>query len=139
MQSLIIDQYHFTEIFSVFNDGLSKSTMAAVADGITSTGNLPPYVLDRLFDSFSDESLSDVDNQNNDDVGELSNRAGGETDTDSRSIFIRYSDVSDDESDDVNPEDELHTVLSMLGDASLPEFDFCKKEKVSVNLSTCKV
>ena len=31
-------QYHFTEIFAVFNDGLSKSTMATIADGITSTG-----------------------------------------------------------------------------------------------------
>ena len=31
----------------------------------------PPYVLDRLFDSFSNESLSDVDDGNNDDVGEL--------------------------------------------------------------------
>ena len=46
--------------------------MAAMADGITSTDNLPPYVLDGLFDSFSDESLSDVDDQNNNDVGELS-------------------------------------------------------------------
>ena len=31
------------------------------------------------------------------------------------------------------------TVLSMLDDASLPEFDFCKKEKVSVNLNPYKV
>ena len=45
--------------------------MAAMADGISSTGNIPPYVLDRLFDSFGDESLSDVDDRNNDDVGEL--------------------------------------------------------------------
>ena len=44
---------------------------STMADGITSTGDLPPYVLDRLFDNFSDESLSDVDNRNNDDVGEL--------------------------------------------------------------------
>ena len=44
--------------------------MAAMAHNITSTGDLPPYILDRLFDSFSDESLSDVDDQNND-VGEL--------------------------------------------------------------------
>ena len=41
----------------VFNDELSKSTMDAMADGITSTGDLPSYVLDRLFDSFSDEYL----------------------------------------------------------------------------------
>ena len=35
--------------------------MAAMADGFTSADDLPPYVLDKLFDSFSDESLSDVD------------------------------------------------------------------------------
>ena len=29
----IIAQYHFMEIFAVFNDGLSKSAMAAMADG----------------------------------------------------------------------------------------------------------
>ena len=39
-----------------FNDGLPKSMMAAVVDGITSTGDLLLYVLERLFDSFSDES-----------------------------------------------------------------------------------
>ena len=50
-----------------------------------------------------------------------------------------YSDVSDDASDGVNPEDELRTVLSMLDDVSLPEFDFFKKENMSVNPSTCKV
>ena len=91
--------------------------MATMADCITSTGDLPPYVLDRLFDNFSDESLLDVDDRNNDDVGELSDRAGGETDIDSGSIFDGYSDVSDDECDGVNAEDELCTVLSMLDDA----------------------
>ena len=60
-------------------------------------------------------------------------------DTDSGSIFDSYSDISDDENDGVNLEYELHTVLSMLDDASLPDFYFSKKEKVSVNLSTCKV
>ena len=45
--------------------------MATMADGITSTGDLLPYVLDRLFHSFCDESLSDVDDRNNDDVDEL--------------------------------------------------------------------
>ena len=56
----------------VFNDELSKSMMDAMADGITSTGDLQLYVLDRLFDSFSKKFLSDVDDQNNDDVGDLS-------------------------------------------------------------------
>ena len=70
--------------------------------------------LDRLFDSFSDESLSDVDDRNNNDIGELSDRAGGKTDTDISSILDGYSDVSDDEYDGVNTEDELRTVLSML-------------------------
>ena len=63
--------------------------------------------MDRLFDSFSDN----VDDRNNDDVSE---QAGGETDTDSRSIFDRYLDVSDNESDGVNPEDELRTVLCWM-------------------------
>ena len=88
--------------------------MAAMADGITSTGDLCMF-----WTSFSDESLSEVDDQNNDDVGGLSDRAGDETDTDSGSIFKRYSDVSDDKSDYIYPEDELRTVLSMLDDASL--------------------
>ena len=87
-----------------------------MVDGITSTDDLPPYVLDRLFASFSDESLLDVDNRNNNDVGELSDRAGSKMDTDSGSIFDSYSDVSDDECDGVNAEDELCTVLSMLDD-----------------------
>ena len=102
---------------------------------------------------------------------QLNDRTGSEADTDSRSIFDRYLDISGDESDGVNPEDELRTVLSMyyhctinvlslyyhctitvlslyyhctitvlsmLDYALLPEFDFCKKEKVSVN-ATCKV
>ena len=60
------------EIFAFFNDGLSKSAMAAMADGFTSTGGLPPYVLDGLFDSFSDESLSDADDLNNNDVSRAS-------------------------------------------------------------------
>ena len=96
--------------------------MAAMADGITSTDDLPPYVLDRLFDSFSDESLSDVDDRYNNDVGELSDQAGGQPDTDSGSIFDGYSDVGDDECDSVNAEDELRTALSMVDDAW---FDFC--------------
>ena len=70
--------------------------------------------MDGLFDSFSDESLSDID----DHVGELSDGAGGKTDTDSDG----YSDVSGDECDDVNAEDELRTVLSILDDAL---FHFC--------------
>ena len=100
-------------------------------DGITSTGDLPLYVLDRLFDSFSDKFCRML--------SELSDRAGGEMNTDNRSIFDRYTDINDDESDGVNPQDELRTVLSMLDDASLPEFDFSTKEKVSVNPNLCKV
>ena len=91
--------------------------MAAMADGFTSTGGLPPYVLDGLFDSFSDESLSDADDRNNNDVSELSDQAGGKTDTDSWSSFDGYSDVSDYECDGVNAEDELRTELSILDDA----------------------
>ena len=83
--------------------------MAAMADGFTSNDDLPPYVLDGLFNSFSDESLSDADDRNNNDVSELrlSDQAGGKTDTDSGSMFDGYSD----ECDGVNAEDELRTVL----------------------------
>ena len=84
-----------------------------MADGFTSTDGLPLYVLDGLFDSFSDESLSDADDRNND-ASELSDRAGGTTDTDSRSIFDGYSDVSDDECDGVNAEDELYYQCWMM-------------------------
>ena len=91
--------------------------MAAMADSITSTDDLLLYVLDGVFDSFSNKSLSDVDDRNNDDVGELSDQAGGKTDTVSGSIFDGYSDISDKECDGVNAEDELRTVLSMLDDA----------------------
>ena len=88
--------------------------MAAMADGITSTDDLPPYVLDWLFDRFSDESLSDVDDRNNNDVGELSDRAGGKTDTDNGSIFDGYSDVSDDECDSVNTGWAAHCTITVL-------------------------
>ena len=47
--------------------------MAAMADSFTSTDDLPLYVLDGLFYIFRDESLSDVDDRKNNDVGELSN------------------------------------------------------------------
>ena len=100
------------EIFAFFNGGLSKSAMATMADSITSTDDLVPYVLDRLFDSFSYKFLSDVDDQNNNDVDKL-----GKMDADSESTFDGYSDVSDDECDGVNVEDELHIVLLMLDDA----------------------
>ena len=90
--------------------------MAAIADGFTSTEDLPPYVLDGLFDSFSDESLSDVHDRNINDVGELSDRARGKTDTDSGSILDGYSDICDDECDGVKAEDGMRTVLSMLDD-----------------------
>ena len=88
-----------------------------MADGFTSTDDLSPYVLEGLFNSFRDKSLSDVDDRNNNNVGELTDRAGGKTDTDSGSIFYGYSDISDDECDGVNAEDELRTELSMLDDA----------------------
>ena len=42
--------------------------MSTMADGFTSIDKLPPYVLDGLFDSFSDESLLEVDDRKNNDV-----------------------------------------------------------------------
>ena len=42
-----------------------------MVDDIISTGDSPPYVLDRLFDSFSNASLSDVDDLNHGPVIEI--------------------------------------------------------------------
>ena len=60
------------EIFPIFEDGLSKSTMA---EGSISSSDLPSYVLDGLFDSFGKETVSDADDdlRNYNDVSKLSN------------------------------------------------------------------
>ena len=39
-----------------------------MADGINYTGDLPRYVLDRLFDNLTDKSYRNVDDWNNDDL-----------------------------------------------------------------------
>ena len=39
-----------------------------MADGINYTGDLPRYVLDRLFDNLTDKSYRNVDDRNNDDL-----------------------------------------------------------------------
>ena len=39
-----------------------------MADGINYTGDLPRYVLDRLFDNLTDKSYWNVDDQNNVDL-----------------------------------------------------------------------
>ena len=41
---------------------------SALVDVITYSGDLPCCVLDHLFDNLSTESLSDMDDRNNDDV-----------------------------------------------------------------------
>ena len=49
------------EIFSVFEDGLYKPAVATLAEGSISTSDLPSYVLDGLFGSFGEETISDDD------------------------------------------------------------------------------
>ena len=56
------------EIFPVFEHGLPKSTVATMAEGSISTSDLPWYVLDGLFDSFGEETISDDDDLRNDSV-----------------------------------------------------------------------
>ena len=96
---LIIAQYYFTDIFAGFNDGLSKSAVAAMdyqnllwPQWRTALLQLTIYRCmfwtDHLIVLAT--NLSDVDDQNKDDVGEPSNRAGGEMDTDSRSCPLHY-------------------------------------------------
>ena len=51
------------EIFSVFEDGLSKPAVATMAEGSISTSDLPSYILDGLFDRFGKETISDDDGE----------------------------------------------------------------------------
>jgi len=58
--------------------------MAAMAEGSILTSDFPSYVLNGVFDSFGEETVSDdIDVRNYDDAGELSN----ETAHDSGSIL----------------------------------------------------
>ena len=94
--------------------------MAAMADGMALLQLMiyrRMFWTDYLIVLATNLCRMDVEDRNNDDVGELSDRAGGKTNTDSGSIFDGYSDVSDKECDGVNTEDELRTVISMLNDA----------------------
>ena len=50
-------------------------------------------------------------------------------DIDSGSIFDRYLDVIDDESDGVNLEDELRTILSMLDMMRHCHFIFVRRKR----------
>ena len=84
--------------------------MAILVEGSISTGDLPSLVLDGLFDSFGDETISDdVYIQNFNDVDELNN----ETDHDRGIICNRYSDASNDKSYSIKPDEDQHTVLTV--------------------------
>jgi len=60
--------------------------VATIEGDNSSTNDLRLYVLEDLVDRFSEETISDVDIRNYDDVGELSIEANH----DSRSIFDQY-------------------------------------------------
>ena len=96
-----------------------------MSDRITSTGDLLPDVLDRLFDSFSTNlcqmSMIETTMMLGNLVTEPEAKRTLEFSIATRTLVMMKLTV--------NPEDELRTVLSVLDDASLPEFDFCKKEK----------
>ena len=63
-------------------------------DGINYTGDLPRYVLDRLFDNLTDKSYWNVDDRNNVDfASNIYSREQLKIPTDNRSIFDRVCDV----------------------------------------------
>ena len=95
----------FTDIFMVFEDGLSKFMLATVKEGSNSTIHLPPYVSDGLFDSFDEETIPDDDIRNYNDVRKLSHVTDSESVT--AGAFVNY-----DESDIMKPEEEC-VVLSV--------------------------
>ena len=67
--------------------------------------------MDGLFYSSGEETLSDDDDaQNYDNVGELSS----ETDSDSESIFDRYSDTNDDKSYSMKQMEVQRTVVNVI-------------------------
>ena len=66
-----------------------------MADGISYTGDLPRYVLDRLSDNLTDKSYWNVDDRNNVDMIRIITGEANEISTDNRSIFDRVCDVGD--------------------------------------------
>jgi len=76
------------EIFTIFEDRLSKSLVATMKEGQWFAIVCFWMVYLVIFDN---KTI---------------------TDHDSRSIFDQYSDASDDETDSMNLEEELHTMLS---------------------------
>ena len=50
-----------------------------MADGINYTGDLPCYILDRLFDNLTDKSYWNVDDRNNDDLLRIITRGSDST------------------------------------------------------------
>ena len=71
-------------IFSVFEDELSEPVVATMVEGSISTSDLPSYVLDGIFNSIGEETISnDGDIRKYGGFGELSNK----TDHDSGSSF----------------------------------------------------
>ena len=50
-----------------------------MVDGINYTGDLPCYVLDRLFDNLTDKSYWNVDDPNNDDLLRIITRGSDST------------------------------------------------------------
>ena len=53
---LCIAQWKFIEHFAVICEFQSESGTSTMADGINYTGDLPRYVLDRLFVNLTDKS-----------------------------------------------------------------------------------
>ena len=53
---LCIAQWKYIDHFAVICEFQSESETSTMADGITYTGDLPCYVLDRLFDKLTDKS-----------------------------------------------------------------------------------
>ena len=65
-----------------------------MADGINYTGDLPRYVLDRLFDNLTDKSYRSVDDRNNVDLLRIITRgSNSKFQSDNWSAFDRVCDV----------------------------------------------
>ena len=65
---LCIAQWKIIEHFAIICEFYSEYETSTMADGINYTGDLPRYVLVRLFDNLTDKSYWNVDNRNNVDL-----------------------------------------------------------------------
>ena len=132
----------YSKLFPFFRQ--FEYTMASASASVASTDEtfIPEDLLERLLDSFNEDSDFDNNLVVEGDNGGTGDRPATEL-TDEEfdlsaqvevaDIFDGFSDDDSDDGDNVGPteNDEMRTILLMLDDEQLPTFDFTKSNTVS--------